>query len=349
MSAKYTTYEPKGLYKNGHFNTIYASVGRRFAKPDIKRTRVNTPDKDFLDVDWIRNGHKHLAILGHGLEGSSDSIYMRASSSILSENGFDVLLINQRSCSGEINLAPTIYHSGFTQDLDFLIQKYCHDYQKIHLVGFSMGGNIMLKYIGQNSHKLDHRIRSCIAISSPINLASSSKELGKFQNRIYELNFLRSLKAKIKLKQEQFPAQYPSHLVNKVNSIYDFDDWFTAPIHGFKSADDYYHKSSSIHVLHDIKIPTTIISSIDDPFLGDACYPYEEALNNPHLHLMITKHGGHCGFYTKNAKYSWLEKRILKQVQLFNKKLKKIGPLKKDKSPNGVSSLALIKKTGYKK
>ncbi len=349
MSAKYITYEPNGFYRNGHFNTIYASIGRKFPKPDIKRTRVNTPDNDFLDIDWIKKGNKHLAILGHGLEGSSDSIYMRASSSILSENGFDVLLINQRSCSGEINLAATIYHSGFTSDLDFLIQNFCHDYQKIHLIGFSMGGNIMLKYIGQNSHDLDHRIRSCIAISSPIDLASSSKELSKFQNRIYELNFLRSLKAKIRLKQQQYPEQYPNKLVNKVSSIYQFDDWFTAPIHGFKNADDYYHQSSSLHVLPDIKIPTTIISSLDDPFLGDACYPFEEALNNSNLHLMITQHGGHCGYYTKNSKYSWLEKRILQQVKHFNKKLKKIGPLTNHKRPNIVSTLTAVKKTGYKK
>ena len=344
MSAKYITYKPKGLFKNGHFNTIYSSLGRNINKPRLDRIRINTPDHDFIDIDWLKTGSKHLVILCHGLEGSSNSIYMSATANILSENGFDILLINQRSCSGEINLTPTIYHSGFTSDLSFIIKNHCDLYQKIHFVGFSMGGNIMLKYVGEKSQLLDKRIRSCIAISSPIDLASSSNELGKFKNRIYEKNFLRSLKAKIKLKQEQYPQQYPKNSIDKVNTIYKFDDLFTAPIHGFKNADDYYYKSSSSHVLKDIKIPTTIISALDDPFLGDACYPFEAALHNSNLHLIITKHGGHCGFYTKNEKYSWLEKRILNQVKLFNKNLKKLGPTDSSERPNRSFSFQVFKK-----
>ena len=305
-----TDYKPPLLFKNRHVNTIYSSLFRKTKPLSFKRKRIETLDKDFLDIDLIENGSKKIVILCHGLEGSSDSKYIQATAKLLSLNGYSVAAMNYRFCSGEINRQLVTYHSGKTDDLHVVINYVLPNYDSVYLVGFSLGGNLILKYNGDSLFSLSPKIKANVAISVPVDLKGSSISLKRFENVLYRWRFLRTLSKKMHLKHQQFPNELDVAPLKKVKTLTDFDDFFTSKINGFKDAEDYYLKASSKQFIPNISMPTLLINALDDPFLSNSCFPIREAKENSNFFLMTPFHGGHVGFISKGAFY-WSEIQIL--------------------------------------
>jgi len=305
-----TDYKPPLFFKNRHVNTIYSSLFRKTKPLSFKRKRIETLDEDFLDIDLIENGSRKIVILCHGLEGSSDSKYIQATAKLLSLNGYSVAAMNYRFCSGEINRQLVTYHSGKTDDLHNVINFVLPNYDSVYLVGFSLGGNLILKYNGDSLFSLSPKIKANVAISVPVDLKGSSISLKRCENVLYRWRFLRTLSKKMHLKHQQFPNQLDVFPLKKVKTLKDFDDFFTSKINGFKDAEDYYLKASSKQFIPNISKPTLLINALDDPFLSESCFPISEANENSNFFLMTPFHGGHVGFISKGVFY-WSEIQIL--------------------------------------
>ena len=306
-------YRPPLLFKSAHLQTIYPTVARRVPVVTTERERIDTPDGDFLDLDWARSEPSaKLAILTHGLEGHSRGHYTQGMAGALQRRGWNVLAWNFRGCSGEPNRQLRSYHSGATGELQIVLDRVfaTTDYEKIALVGFSLGGNLTLKYLGDQGDSLDRRIRRAVAVSVPCDLASSARQLERLQNRVYMARFMRSLRTKVREKANRFSEALHVDGLDAMRTFAEFDDRYTAPIHGFKDADDYWSQSSCRHVLNRIAVPTLLINALDDPFLTPECFPREAAEKNPHFNMETPKHGGHLGFVAFNEKNEyWSEQR----------------------------------------
>ena len=249
-------------------------------------------------------------ILSHGLEGDSSRHYIKGMAKFLSENGYDICAWNYRGCSGEVNIKLRTYHSGSTEDLETVVEKVSKTYDDIILVGFSMGGNLSLKYLGEQKDPLKTKIKKCVVFSTPLDLKGSSITLEKPSNKIYMTKFLTSLKAKIKAKEEQFPSDISLKGYDTIKTFTQFDNRYTAPINGFKNALDYYEKCASINFIKHIKIPTLIVNAKNDPFLSEGCYPMAICEKHEFVTLEMPLHGGHVGFFETGGVY-YSEKRAL--------------------------------------
>jgi len=218
--------------------------------------------------------------------------------------------MNYRFCSGEINRQLVTYHSGKTDDLHTVINFVLPNYDSVYLVGFSLGGNLILKYNGDGLFSLSPKIKANVAISVPVDLKGSSISLKRCENVLYRWRFLRTLSKKMHLKHQQFPNELDVVPLKKVKNLTDFDDFFTSKINGFKDAEDYYLKASSKQFIPNISKPTLLINALDDPFLSESCFPISEANENSNFFLMTPFHGGHVGFISKGVFY-WSEIQIL--------------------------------------
>lgn len=296
------------LYKNKHLSTILPALFRKH-NTAYSRKRITTPDSDFFYVDCLLRSHKKAVVMLHGLEGSSNSQYVKGFANLFNINGFDVHAINFRSCGGELNLLPQSYHSGYTDDLAFYLKTLASKYDSIYLLGFSLGGNVLLNYLS-NSNDVPLQVAAAAAISVPVDLKGSAMELDNGINRIYMQRFLNSLSKKMLAKSKQFPQQIDVKGIHKIKNFKEFDDAFTAPLHGFKDANDYWAKCSSMNVLNTINTPTLLINAQNDPFLSPSCFPYEEVVDHPFVHAIFAPLGGHVGFMLNN-KQSWLEPVVL--------------------------------------
>ena len=308
-----SSYTPPWVFRNTHFHTIYPSLFRQVNSVKFTRERIDTPDGDFIDLDWSRIGSKKLLLAIHGLEGSSRSRYIPGIIRAFQRRGWDGAAYNLRGCSGEPNRTLRFYHSGDTADLDVVVRHVLHrnDYTQLVIVGFSLGGNITLKYVGERGTSVPKELTHAAAVSTPCDLASSSWKLAELSNVLYMKNFLRLFRQKIRLKMQYFPGQISDEDFHKIKNFKDYDDRYTAPLHGFASAEDYWAKCSAKPVLKGIRIPTLLLSALDDPFLPEACYPVAEARENPHFFLETPSLGGHVGFVTKNFQQEyWHESRI---------------------------------------
>ncbi len=305
-------YNPSGIFKNGHINSMFPYFFRKAFDSNFERQRLTTPDQDFLDIDLIINNNEKAVFLFHGLEGSTGSQYIQASASLFSKNGFDVIATNYRGCSGQLNHKPYAYNSGWTRDVEFVLDNYLKKYSSVVLLGYSLGGNLILKYASDGYYHLDPKIKAIMAVSAPIDLYQSVLEISKRKNRLYEINFLKTLKIKTHEKAVIFPEVYNKIDVDGIKKLIEFDDLVTGPIHGYEGALDYYEKCNSLQTLKNLSIPTLLLNAKDDPFLSKSCYP--EILSKKHrfLHALFPKYGGHCGFYTKGESYYWNEIELLK-------------------------------------
>jgi predicted alpha/beta-fold hydrolase len=307
-----TNYKPPFLLKNAHIQTIFPSIFRKLPSVCYKRERIETPDNDFIDLDWAAIQSKKLVIISHGLEGNSNRKYVKGMVNALNKNGWDALVYNFRGCSGEANKLLKSYHSGYTDDLALAIEhaKKKGIYDAIALMGFSIGGNITLVYLGRD--KVDPIVKTAAVLSVPCDLKGSAEYLAKLQNKLYMKRFLMMFHEKIKDKIKTMPGQIEDKDFNKIKNFKEFDDRYTAPIHGFKDALDYWEKCSSRQFIHNIKIPTLIINAKNDPFLSDVCYPVKESKNNKNITLEMPDSGGHVGFITFNKEnIYWSEQKIV--------------------------------------
>ncbi|MBK6610982.1 MAG: alpha/beta fold hydrolase [Sphingobacteriales bacterium] len=312
---------PWWLSQNGHIQTIYPYYLRRVKELPYLRERINTLDGDFIDVDWYKQPvtnsklNDTLLIVLHGMEGHSLRPYILGLVTKATQSGFDALAVNFRGCSGQPNRYLHAYHSGQTDDLHFLVDRIAqtNTYRRIFLAGFSLGGNVVLKYLGEHGTNIANLVKAAVAFCVPTNLAESANIMGKGFNRNYEKSFLNSLKQKLAEKADRFPEDIDLLTVNSMQRLFDFDEYYTSRVHGFENAADYYAKANSHQFLPFICVPTLLINPLNDPFLPPACYPTEIARQSNYFYLELPKHGGHIGFYTANAKNGiyWHDERAL--------------------------------------
>jgi len=318
MSIIQSNYNPPSFFKNGHFSTIYSGIARKVNGVLQERERLSLNDSDFIDLDWSYSKSKtdKLIIIIHGLEGSAKRPYILGVAKLFNKNNFDALSINLRSCSEVPNRLFRSYHSGATEDLVEIINHVTQtkNYTNIFINGFSLGGNLSLKYLGEGN-TIPSQIKACIAISVPCYLYGSMLELHKAKNKLYTYRFKKHLIEKLRLKQQQFPNKISNDDIKKIKTLKDFDDVYTSKAHGFKNALDYYEKSSSLQFLSTIKVPTLIINAKNDSFLSKECYPIQEAQTNTNIHLEIPDYGGHVGFFDR-GNYYFNEKRTLEFVNM---------------------------------
>jgi len=316
LSVIASAYRAQNIWRSGHIQTIYPSLFRRVEGVRYTRERVELDDGDFLDIDKSDVGSRRVVVVLHGLEGNTDRAYMRGMVSAVNSTQRDAIAMNFRGCSGETNRLPRFYHSGDTNDLRFLLQRILETgrYREICLVGFSMGGNVILKYLGEEAASLLPMIRRAVVFSVPCHLASSADSLARWSNRIYMRRFLRLLREKIQRKAGSVHGALTDDGFDSIRTFEDFDDRYTARLHGFKDARDYWEKSSSVNLLRHIAIPTLMVSSQDDPFLGPPCFPVDLAKKHPWLTLEISRWGGHVGFVDDSNLY-WSEKRTIEFLE----------------------------------
>lgn len=301
-----TGYEAPFYLFNRHLETIYPNLVRKLPPMQYDREIFHTHDGDVMGLDWLRTASDKLVVLAHGLEGDSRRNYLLGMAHFFYTHGWNVLAWNCRSCGGVMNRLPKMYHHGETEDIAEVMNYVVSmdRFKKIGMVGFSMGGSIILKYLA-TAARISSKIVAATAISTPCNLKDSARETAKPWNRIYLSRFLGSLKRKLEMKSRLIPF-----LAKQLNRIRSFDDlirYYTLPVYGFKSVDDFYDHASAGNYLNDLKIPSLIINAENDPLLTPSCMPSEAARNNPYLFLNTPKRGGHVGFVIPGRDYTLAE------------------------------------------
>jgi hypothetical protein len=316
---------PKRGLRIGHVMTVYSwGKPRRFPKmpPRVDRLFDVAPHTRVLaHCHWQQEPSRHPALLAlHGLEGSSSAHYMRGLAHKAFDAGFNVVLLNQRNCGGTEELSETLYHSGLTGDAAHVLQELngLDRIDRFVVAGYSLGGNLALKLAGDFGDNAPPYLRAVCAVSPILEVGACVRALERRQNFIYQWNFVRGLKRRMRRKGRTHPGRFPIERLRDVRTVRQFDEYFTAPHFGFAGADDYYHKVSALRVVDRIRIPALIITAEDDPFVPVAPFRDPKLASNPHIRLVITKHGGHCGFIgagDSGEDCYWAEDRVVEFVQ----------------------------------
>lgn len=302
---KSSDYRPPFWHFNGHFQTILPSF-RRVNGILYQRERIETPDNDFLDLDWLLHQSQKLVVLTHGFEGNSTRPYITGMAKYFSKNGWDVLAWNCRTCSGEMNRNFQMYNHGNIDDIETVVAHAAAKgvYSEIALVGFSMGGNISLKYASLRANPL---VKSVVAFSAPLDMKSSTEELGTKKNWLYRLNFEKKLRPKLLQKQALFPDRLTIEDISHKDWEKQLHTYF-CKINAYADLDTFYQVGSALNFIPHIAIPTLIVQAKNDPLLTPECLPYDLAANHPFIFLDTPQHGGHCGFPLRGDKmHSWAE------------------------------------------
>ncbi len=307
-------YVPPGVFKNADVSTIYSPTLRKVELPPYERERIELSDGDFIDLDWSYSRKPPLdkvVILLHGLAGNSGRPYMKGMARAFNLKAWDAVSMNFRGCSEELNRKYRSYHAGATDDLSEVITHILSlkKYSKIALVGFSLGGNMVLKYLGENRSRPDS-LTGGVGISVPCDLAGSLGAITRMRNFIYSKRFEINLKQHLLRRAESFPDHLQKKQISSCDSIRDIDELYTSRAHGYKDASDYYKNASCINVLDKISLPTLLLSAENDSFLSSQCYPYSIAENSEYFHLEVPPYGGHVGFVT-NTSIFYHEKRAV--------------------------------------
>ena len=296
---------------NGHLQTIIPAT--LLAKPAIRfrRERWDAPDGDFVDVDFVDGQPgQPFVVLFHGLEGSSDSHYARALMAAVAARGWSGAVPHFRGCSGELNRAPRFYHSGDSTEVDWIVRRlHPRATGKFYVAGVSLGGNALLRWLGESQHQADF-VDAAASVSAPLDLAQGGVSLSKGFNRLYTRMFLQTLKPKCEAKLKQFPGLFDVHAMRAARDLYAFDNAVTAPLHGYRDTDDYWHRASAKHVLNDITVPTLVLNALNDPFLPGVHLPRRASRQ---VVLEYPAHGGHVGFAVGGVPdgLGWLPQRLL--------------------------------------
>jgi predicted alpha/beta-fold hydrolase len=309
-------YRAPAWLPGGHLQTIYPATCVRKPAVAFRRERWDTPcGQDFIDVDLVDGTSGPMSgvpcvLLFHGLEGSSNSHYARALMALVQARGWHGAIPHFRGCSGEANLAPRFYHSGDAEELDWIIRRLRPRYPgPFYVAGVSLGGNALLRWLGEQQHGAEI-IDAAVSVSAPLDLAAGGAALSSGFNRLYTRMFLETLKPKALAKLERFPGLFDRDQLLAARDLYSFDNVVTAPLHGYRDTDDYWHRASAKHVLHDITVPTLVLNARNDPFLPGQYLP---ASASPAVTLQYTETGGHVGFPIGPfpGHIDWLARRIL--------------------------------------
>lgn len=302
----------------GHLQTIYPAICIVKPKVAYRRERWDTPDSDFIDIDFVEGKPgQPFIVMFHGLEGSSDSHYARALMAHVASLGWSGAVPHFRGCSGELNQAPRFYHSGDAVEVDWIIRRLAAQHKKqaskFYAIGVSLGGNVLLRWLGESQHQAGIIDAAC-AISAPLDLAGGGAALSRGLNMIYTRMFLQTLKQKCVHKLKQYPDLFDRDTMLRARTLYEFDNIVTAPLHGFRDTDDYWHRASAKHVLSDITVPTLVLNAQNDPFLPPQHLPRAAS---PHVTLDYPEHGGHVGFVIGDlpGHLNWLPQRVLRFLE----------------------------------
>lgn len=291
----HSSYQPARLFRNGHFATLYAGALQPSVKVAYNRYCLRVPDQDFLEVDYALNSADRAVVLCHGLEGSAKSSYISRVAAHLLAKGYAVFAWNNRSCGTQMNASVRLYHHGETQDLAAVVADVLkRGFQSLHLLGFSMGAAQIVNYLG--SQAIDPRVKSAVAVSTPVSLKSSVYRMGRGLSRLYLRRFISKLRLKVMKKAQQYPQYLNVELARSIRNFEDVVRHYIVPIYGFKNVEDFFEKASpSMHIQH-VRTPVLILNALDDPIIGAQSYPVDLAKTHPWVYLETPDYGGHCGF-----------------------------------------------------
>jgi len=308
-------FSPAGWLPHAHFQTVYASLLARAPRIAFRRERWDTPDGDFVDVDFVDGPEGAPWVhLFHGLEGSSRSTYARALMARLAAKGWRGSVLHFRGCSGEPNRLPRAYHSGDSAEIDWVLRRIRErtDGAPLYAAGISLGGNALAKWLGELGEEARGVIHRAAAVSAPLDLAAAGNALERGFSMAYTRHFLSTLKKSSLAKLERFPGLYDAEAVRASKTLREFDNVVTAPLHGFRDTDDYWTRASSKPWLASIRVPTLLLNARDDPFLPESALPSACEVSNA-VTLEFTDRGGHVGFVSGPfpGNIDWLPRRVL--------------------------------------
>ena len=313
------TYPAPRWLPGGHLQTIYPATCIIKPQVALRRERWDAPDGDFVDIDFVdgKPGYPFI-VLFHGLEGSSNSHYARALMAHIAALGWSGAVPHFRGCSGEPNLAPRFYHSGDAQEIDWIVRRLAvlskvRKARKFYVTGVSLGANALLRWLGESQHQAEIADAAC-AISAPLDLAGGGTALSRGVNRIYTHAFLQTLKPKCVHKLKQFPDLFDRDTMLQARDLYAFDNIVTAPLHGYRNTEDYWHRASAKHVLNDITVPTLVLNARNDPFLPPQHLPRSASRR---VTLDYPAQGGHVGFAVGRmpGSLNWLPHRMVRFLE----------------------------------
>ncbi len=323
------TFEPRAALRRGHWMTLYGWGNPRYfprLPPPVRRVFDVARDARVLaECHWHARPWERPTLLAlHGLNGSSQAHYMRGLASKAFARGMNVIRLNQRNCGGTEHLSYGLFHSGLTTDAARIIHELTHvdRLRAIAVSGYSLGGNLALKLAGEYGAHAPRELLGVAAVSPIIEIEQCTRALERRENWVYEWNFVRDLKKRMRLKARLYPNHYDLSTLDAVKTVRQFDETITAPHFGFRSASDYYHRASAMRVIDRVQVPALVISAEDDPFVPPEPFRDPKVTGNPHIELHVLKHGGHCGFIGERAGEDdgyWAENRIVEFVERLSK------------------------------
>ena len=323
-------FKPHFAFKGGHAQTLAAYAWprryrlQRSPQDEERLFEIEPGVKVMAHCRWQRQRQKHsTVVIWHGMEGSASSIYMIATADKAFRAGFNVVRVNFRNCGGTEHLTPTLYHGGLSCDLQVVVNQLIEQdaLKRIFLLGFSLGGNMVLKLAGEYGEDAPSEVIAVCAISPSVDLQASTDLILSKRNWIYHKRFVGSLKDRIRLKQKLFPDVYDLSQLPRIRTIREFDEEFTSIANGFVNADDYYYRASSIRVVSGIRIPTLIVHARDDPFIPFEPLRQSHFSENPYILMLATDRGGHVAFISSNTTTEdrfWAENRAVEFCLLAN-------------------------------
>lgn len=314
LHMDFAAYRSPAWLRGQHPQTIIPAGWPGIRLPSYRRERWATPDGDFVDLDWVDADtvESPLVVLFHGLEGNSESHYARTIMAEVKRRDWRGVVPHFRGCSGEINRAPRFYHSGDSAEIDWILCRLAAQFPlaPMHALGVSLGGNALLRWLGERQEDAGKLITTAAAISAPVDLASGGAALAKGFNRFYTQLFLRTLKPKCEEKLSQFPGLFDPVAMRAARTLHEFDDVVTAPLHGYRDADDYWKRASSKSILGAIAVPTLVLNAKNDPFMPASALPQPGDVSQS-VKLDFQNQGGHVGFFSSGHGIHWLPQRIV--------------------------------------
>ena len=309
-----STYRAPWWLPGGDAQTIYAALFTRVPRPAVRRERWETPDRDFVDVDRVDGPpDAPLLALFHGLEGGTPSHYARATLIAARARGWRVALPHFRGCGGELNRLPRAYHSGDSDEIAWMLESLGPEAGRapLYAMGVSLGGNALLKWLGERGAAAGRLVRAAVSVSAPVDLTAAGEALERGFNMVYTRNFLVTMKRKAAAKHERFPGLFDPARVARSRTLREFDDLVTAPLHGFRDVADYWLRASSKPWLRGIAVPTLLLNAVNDPFLPGECLPRPDEVA-PEVTLEFPSAGGHVGFVSGPfpGRFDWLPQRV---------------------------------------
>jgi predicted alpha/beta-fold hydrolase len=307
-------YQAPHWLRGGHAQTIYPLLIKG-STPAYRRERWETPDADFIDLDWIDGpADAPLVVLFHGLEGNSASHYAISLMNSIGQQNWCGVVVHFRGCSGEPNRLPRAYHSGDTAEADWILRRLRSSFPQrtIYAAGVSLGGNVLLKWLGEQGSAAAAVITAAASVCAPVDLTACGYQLGLGFNRVYTWRFLRTLKRNAALKLARYPGSIDEQRMRASRSLYEFDDAVTAPLHGFLGVEDYWRRASSKPLLGEIAVPTLLLNARNDPFMPASALPSPHEVARA-VRLEQPQEGGHVGFASGHlpGQLEWLPQRLL--------------------------------------